>query len=90
MIDIRGIVKLLGKSKLKLIFISDSSTCLYSYLVIYSKSPTTPYYHPSVSLTLLYYSLLLPSDSTDYYRVLGSSYREFYIIIVIILNLVLE
>ena len=53
-IDIRGIVKLLGRVSWSLIVILDSSTCLYSYLVIYSKSPTTPYRHPSVSLTLLY------------------------------------
>ena len=54
MIDIRGIVKLLGKSKLELIFISDSSTCLYSYSIIYSESPTAPYRYPYVLLTLLY------------------------------------
>ena len=56
MIDIRGIVKLLGKSKLELIFISDSSTCLHFYSAIYSELPTTPYRQPSVSLTLLYYN----------------------------------
>ena len=36
MIDIRGRVKLLGKGKLELIFISDSS-CLYFYSAIYSE-----------------------------------------------------
>ena len=53
-IDIRGRVELLGKGKLELIIILDSSACLYSYSTIYSESPTTPYRQPSVSLTLLY------------------------------------
>ena len=53
-IDIRGTVKLLGKGKLEFNRYLRLQHLLYSYLVIYSESPTTPHRHPSVSLTLLY------------------------------------